>query len=77
MEKQTAIQLLGGTPKKAAEAMGYKTVHAIYVWPDVLPQSTADQVIGAATRLKLKYKPKQATTPASIAQPAINTVAEA
>lgn len=51
MNKQTAINLLGGTPKKAAEAMGYKSAHAIYVWPDVLPQSTADKVNGALLRI--------------------------
>ena len=60
MEKQTAINLLGGTPKKAAEAMGYKTIQAIYMWPDKLPQSIADQVNGAALRLKPKRKPKAA-----------------
>jgi len=30
MKKQTAIELLGGTPKKAAEAMGYRAVQTIY-----------------------------------------------
>ena len=52
MEKQTAIELLGGTPAKAAKAMGYKSIQAIYVWPDVLPQSIADRVNGAVLRLK-------------------------
>ena len=58
MQKQTAIDLLGGTPKKAQEAMGYKTVQAIYMWPEVLPQSIADQVMGAIQRLKLS-KPRR------------------
>lgn len=58
MEKQTAIEMLGGTPKKAMQAMGYKTVQAIYMWPPVLPQSIADQVNGACLRLKRQRKPK-------------------
>ncbi len=58
MQKQTAIELLGGTPKKAQEAMGYQTVQAIYMWPEVLPQSLADQVNGACLRLKAA-KPKR------------------
>lgn len=56
MDKQDAINLLGGTPKKAAEAMGYKTPHAIYAWPDVLGQAMIDKVRGAAMRLKIKPK---------------------
>jgi hypothetical protein len=60
MKKQGAIELLGGTPKKAAEAMGYKTPHAVYAWADPLPESIADKVRGAAIRLKLK--PKKPTT---------------
>lgn len=63
MEKQTAINLLGGTPGKAAEAMGYETVHAIYMWPNQLPQSIADRVNGAALRLNLI--PEQADKPES------------
>jgi hypothetical protein len=51
MNKNTAIQLLGGTPKKAAEALCYEAVQSIYMWPEELPQSTSDRVIGAALRL--------------------------
>jgi hypothetical protein len=51
MLKTTAIQLLGGTPKEAAAAMGYKSAHAIYLWPDVLPQSVSDKVNGALLRI--------------------------
>ena len=57
MEKQIAIELLGGTPAKAALAMDYKTVQAIYMWPDVLPRQLEDQVRGAALRLKPSRKP--------------------
>jgi len=52
MKKQNAIDMLGGTPGKAAKAMGYKAVQTVYLWPETLPQSTADRVIGAAQRLK-------------------------
>ena len=48
MEKQTAINLLGGTAKKAAEAMGYKSPHAVYMWPDILKKSVAERVLGIA-----------------------------
>ena len=50
MKKALAIELLGGTPKKAAEAMGYRAVQTIYLWPDDLPQSTADRVRGVLSR---------------------------
>jgi len=70
MQKTDAINLLGGTPKKAAEAMGYKTVQAIYMWPEVLPQSIADQVNGASMRIKTARKAKR--KPAFLlSQPAI------
>lgn len=52
MKKTRAIQLLGGTPKKAAAAMGYRAVQTIYLWPETLPQSTADRVTGVVARLK-------------------------
>jgi hypothetical protein len=52
MKKNQAIELLGGTPKKAAKALGYKAVQTIYLWPDVLPQAIADRVIGAALRIR-------------------------
>ena len=59
MEKQTAIDLLGGTPAKAAKAMGYKSIQAIYVWPEILPQSIADRVNGALMRLNTLRKTRQ------------------
>jgi hypothetical protein len=54
MKKQTAIELLGGTPKKAAEAMGYRAVQTIYLWPETLPQATADRVAGVVARMAAK-----------------------
>lgn len=38
--------------------MGYKSVHAIYMWPDVLPTSIADRVNGAVMRLN-QSKPQR------------------
>jgi hypothetical protein len=58
MHKSEAIKLLGGTAAKARDAMGYQTIQAIYMWPDVLSPSIADRVIGASTRLKKPAKPK-------------------
>lgn len=52
MEKQTAINLLGGTPRKAADAMGYKSIQAIYVWPEKLSDAVADRVRGVLSRTK-------------------------
>jgi hypothetical protein len=62
MKKQDAIDLLGGTPKLVAQAMGYKSSHAVYAWADPLPESIADKVRGAAARIKLKPKKPQAHT---------------
>ena len=60
MEKQTAINLLGGTPKKAALALGYRAVQTAYLWPDVLTPGMADRVLGAAARIKTTAaKPKR------------------
>lgn len=66
MKKQTAIELLGGTPKKAAEAMGYRAVQTIYLWPETLPQATADRVAGVVARMtKPARKAKTTTTEAA------------
>ena len=63
MKKQTAIELLGGTPKKAAEAMGYRAVQTIYLWPETLPQATADRVAGVVARMAAKPHRKAKPTP--------------
>ena len=65
MKKQTAIELLGGTPKKAAEAMGYRAVQTIYLWPETLPQATADRVTGVVARIAKPRKAKATTTEAA------------
>ncbi len=63
MEKQKAIEMLGGTPGEAAKALGYTAVQTVYQWPDLLPQSLADRVNGAAMRLAKQRKPlKQRAT---------------
>ncbi len=46
MDKQKAIELLGGTAKSAAEAMGYTSVHAVYMWPAVLSREVVQRVMG-------------------------------
>jgi len=51
MNKQEAIDLLGGSPKKAAEAMGYTSAHAVYMWPDKLSTSVANQVRGVVSQM--------------------------
>ena len=56
MKKQTAINLLGGTPSKAAKALGYKSVQAVYLWPEKLPQALSDRITGALTRIGKKEK---------------------
>ena len=56
MKKTTAIELLGGTPGKAAKALGYKAVQTIYAWPDDLPQALQDRIAGVLARTK---KPRQ------------------
>lgn len=49
MTKTQAIRIFGSVPELAA-AIGI-TRHAVYQWPDTLPQSTADRVVGAALRM--------------------------
>lgn len=47
MNKQTAIDLLGGSVSNAARTLGV-TYQAVLKWPDVLPQRITQRVIGAA-----------------------------
>lgn len=49
MTKAEAIHLFDGVPALAS-ALGISR-QAIYMWPDDLPQRTADEVRGAALRL--------------------------
>lgn len=52
MDKQTAIDLLGGTVTAAAEAIGV-TPSAVSQWPDPLPQRLVDRVHAAIARKEL------------------------
>lgn len=52
MEKQKALQLLGGTIATAAEAIGI-SYQAVDKWPDVLPARIADRVLAAQARKHL------------------------
>lgn len=52
MDKSKAIELLGGTPTAAAEAIGV-TASAISQWPQVLPPRLADRVLAAIARKHL------------------------
>ena len=61
MEKQKAIEMLGGTPGKAAKALGYTAVQTVYQWKDPLPQFLEDRVNGAAMRLAKQRKPNKRT----------------
>lgn len=65
MKKTRAIELLGGTPKKAAAAMGYRSIQAVYLWPEVLPRATADRVRGVLARTA------EALTPGVDVQPSV------
>lgn len=57
MTKSQAIELFGSVTELAA-ALGIQR-QAVYQWPEELKQRTADEIVGAATRLKIK-KPKVA-----------------
>lgn len=49
MKKTLALQMLGGTVAKAAEAIGINS-QAISQWPEELPPRLIDRVIAACTR---------------------------
>lgn len=55
--KQKAIEMLGGTPRKAADAMGYTSIQAVYMWPDELPVSILQRVMWIASRTTAPAKP--------------------
>jgi hypothetical protein len=50
MDKRTAITLLGGTPTKAARAVGV-TPQAVNGWPEQLSARIEDRVWAAKARL--------------------------
>ena len=61
MNKQTAINLLGGTPTKAARAIGI-TSQAVQRWPDELTDKIRDRVEAALARQKLPSKKAKKAT---------------
>jgi hypothetical protein len=50
MNKSDALTLLGGTPTKAAAAIGCKT-QAVSQWPDPLTPRIQDRVVAALMRM--------------------------
>lgn len=60
LTKHKAIELLGGTAKSAAQAIGC-TVQAVNKWPDQLSPRIADRVIAAQLRMKSSRRQKVAT----------------
>ena len=65
MNKQTAIELLGGSVAAAADAVGV-TYQAVDKWPDQLPPRIADRVQAALWRIQQGLQP--APAPASEAK---------
>lgn len=68
MFKATAIQLLGGSLTKAAEAVGV-SVSAVGQWPDELPRRIEDRVLAALAR---KHLPPELLGAAPPVPPAVN-----
>lgn len=52
MEKRKAIELLGGTTRSAADAIGI-SYQAVKDWPDVLTPRIADRVEAACARKRV------------------------
>ena len=63
MKKLQALELLGGTVAKAAEAIGINS-QAISQWPDELPPRLADRVIAACARGGIAIPNELLTAPA-------------
>lgn len=61
MNKQQAIQLLGGSVSEAAKQIGV-SYHAVRKWPDVLSPRIADRVVAAVAR---QTRAKRKQTPSS------------
>lgn len=60
MLKQTAIELLGGTPSALARAVGV-SLQAVQQWPDELPPRLSDRVQAALYRRDHPELAQQAT----------------
>lgn len=68
MLKTQAIDLLGGTPARAAELLEV-TPSAVSQWPDELPRRLADRVLGAAVRngIDVRQRMRELTSTAETA----------
>lgn len=67
MLKSDAIQLLGGSVRTAAAALGIFP-QAIYQWPDVLSEDIENRVLAHLARKHLPpetFKPKESDAPAA------------
>jgi molybdenum-dependent DNA-binding transcriptional regulator ModE len=51
MDKNVALQKLGGSVASAARAVGV-SYHAVWKWPDVLTSKISDRVLAAEARLR-------------------------
>lgn len=74
MQKTKAIELLGGSVAKAAEAIGINS-QAISQWPELLPRRLEDRVIAACVRrgIAIPAEWKAATrTPSAQAAPEVS-----
>jgi hypothetical protein len=63
MTKTEAIKLLGGSYMTAKAALGYKSVQAVYQWPDILPPTIERQVIGFLYKPAFDKKQKKPANP--------------
>ena len=57
MQKQTAIELLGGSVTAASKAIGI-SYQAVNKWPETLTDRVADRVEAAIARMKSQRKIK-------------------
>lgn len=74
MRKQHAIDLLGGKHKTAARELGL-TPQGFAAWPEVLPRSKADRVLGA--RLRIEWREALRTLPGQLAASQLDPVMQA
>lgn len=66
MKKSDGIEVLGGTARAAAEAIGVSP-QAVCDWPDLLPERISDRVLAAWARINVP------NLPAVFARPSVKT----
>ena len=62
MKKSDGIEVLGGTARAAAEAIGVSP-QAVCDWPDLLPRRIADRVLAAWARENVPNLPAAFSSP--------------